>query len=126
MSIPQPTVIPIYTTRGDAEAFLAYPYLFNRNGDWIGFATSNRDVYSVLGQFVGTISNDPRILRKRAMDHSLPRLTPPPAPGRITIPATVPLAPMMAELTHSMVDVLLDEPELLHTSDSGEQRQDMD
>lgn len=126
MTSPQRTVIPIYNTRGDAEAFLSYPYLFNRNGDWIGFVTPNKEVYSVLGQYVGALSNGPRILRKRAMDHSMPHLTPPPAPKRISIPATVPLAPMMSELTHSMIDVLMDEPELLHPVDSGEQRQDMD
>ena len=42
-------LIPIYTSRGDAEAFLDYPYLFNRIGDWIGWVTPKRDVYSVLG-----------------------------------------------------------------------------
>jgi hypothetical protein len=33
---------------------------------------------------------------------------------------------MMSDLTHSMVDVLLEQPELLHTLDSGEFREDMD
>jgi hypothetical protein len=32
----------------------------------------------------------------------------------------------MGDLSHSLVDVLLEEPERLHTLDSGEQRQDMD
>jgi len=32
----------------------------------------------------------------------------------------------MRELPHSQVDVLEDEPERLHTLDSGEMRQDMD
>jgi len=32
----------------------------------------------------------------------------------------------MKEITYSIVDVLLDEPERLHTLDSGEQRQDLD
>jgi len=27
MSHPQHAIIPIYTTKGDAEAFLAYPYM---------------------------------------------------------------------------------------------------
>ena len=40
--------------------------------------------------------------------------------------ATVPLAPLMSELTHSLVDVLQDEPERLHTIDRGEFRQDLD
>ncbi len=120
------SLIPIYTTNGDAEAFLYYPYLFNRNGEWIGFVTSARDVHSVAGVYVGTLTNDPRIVAKRAMDENRPRLTPPPAPKRAQLPATVPLAPMMPELNHSLIDVLLDMPERLHTLDSGEFRRDMD
>jgi hypothetical protein len=126
MSHPQRTIIPIYTTKGDAEAFLAYPYLFNRNGDWVGFVTSKREVYSVMGHFVGTLTNDPRIVRKRSTSTLSPRLNPPAKPERIRLPATVPLPPMMPELSHSVIDVLLDAPELLHTTDSGDQRQDMD
>ena len=33
---------------------------------------------------------------------------------------------MMADLRFGMLDVLLDEPERLHTLDSGEERQDID
>lgn len=119
-------MIPIYTTKGDAEAFLSYPYLFNRNGDWIGFVTSQREVYSVIGNYVGTLTNDPRIVSKRATSTLKPRLNPPPEPKKVYPPATIPLAPMMAELSYSVIDVLLDAPERLHTIDSGEQRQDMD
>jgi len=120
------TLIPIYSTRGDAEAFLAYPYLFNRSGEWVGFITPKREVYSVLGDYVGALTNDPRIVRKRATSTLHPRLKPPAPPQRIYPPATVPLPPMMAELTHSVIDVLQEEPERLHTLDTGESRQDMD
>ncbi len=119
-------LIPIYTTRGDAEAFLAYPYLFNRNGEWVGFVTQKRGVYSVLGEYVGTLTNDPRIVRKRATSTLKPRLKPPTPPRKMYPPATIPLPPMMPELSHSLIDVLLDSPERLHTVDSGESRQDMD
>ncbi|HMV28354.1 MAG TPA: hypothetical protein PKE23_03150 [Anaerolineales bacterium] len=122
----QVSFIPIYSTKGDADAFLLYPYLFNRTGDWIGFVTPTRDVYSVLGEYVGTLTNDPRIVAKRAIDETKPRVAPPPAPKRVQLPANVPLAPMMPELSHSFVDVLIDMPEKLHTIDSGESRQDMD
>lgn len=122
----QLSFIPIYNTKGDADAFLLYPYLFNRTGDWIGFVTPQRDVYSVLGEYVGTLTNDPRIVSKRAMDETKPKLSPPPAPRRVQLPANIPLAPMMPELSHSLIDVLLDAPEKLHTVDSGESRQDMD
>src|SRR5512147_2091632 len=91
------TMIPIYSSRGDTEAFLVYPYIFNRNGEWIGWVTSKREVYSVLGYYVGYLSNDPRILRKRATSTLKPRLNPPASPGRIRVPATIALAPMLSE-----------------------------
>ncbi|MFZ5908543.1 MAG: hypothetical protein ACOYYU_00830 [Chloroflexota bacterium] len=119
-------LIPIYTSRGDAEAFLLYPHLFNRLGEWIGFVTPKREIYSVLGYYVGYLTDDRRILRKRATSTLKPRLQPPPSPGKVYPPATVPLPPMMRELTHSQVDVLLDEPERLHPLDSGEFREDLD
>ncbi len=125
-SAVQSTLIPIYTTRGDAEAFLAYPYLYNRNGDWIGWVTAKREVYSVLGYYVGFVSNEPRILRKRATSALRARQKPPPPPDRIYLPSTIPLAPLMPELTHSIIDVLMDEPDRLHTTDVGELRKDLD
>jgi hypothetical protein len=125
---PQPrrSVIPIYTSRGDAEAFLVYPYLYNRLGDWIGWVTADRQVYSVLGFFVGDLTAEPRIIRKRITATLKARKTPPARPSRLPVPATIPLAPLMGDLRFGMTDVLLDEPERLHTLDSGEQRQDLD
>jgi hypothetical protein len=126
MDSPARKLIPIYTSRGDAEAFLLYPYLFSRSGEWVGFVTPKREVYSVLGYYVGFLTDDPRILRKRATSSLKPRLKPPPSPGKVSPPATVPLPSMMRELTHGQVDVLLDEPERLHPVDSGEFREDLD
>jgi len=126
MSNSHPPIIPIYTSKGDAEAFLFYPYLFNRSGDWIGFVTPKREVYSVLGNYVGTLTNDPRIVGKRATSTFKPRLQPPPTPQRIALPATIPLPPMMADLSYSQLDILLDAPERLHAVDSGESREDLD
>jgi hypothetical protein len=119
-------MIPVYTSKGDAEAFLVYPYLYNRTGDWIGWVTPKREVYSVLGYYVGTLTNDPRIVRKRATSTLKPRRQPPPQPNKVYPPATVPLPPQMSDLTLSLVDVLLDEPERLHTLDMGEMREDLD
>jgi len=122
----QQRIIPIYSSRGEAEAFLVFPYLFNRSGEWIGWVTPKREVYSVMGYYTGTLTDDARIVRKRSADEPKPRLKPPHSPGKIVTPATVPLAPLMSDLTHSMIDVLQDEPERLHTLDSGELREDMD
>ncbi len=126
MDNPAQKLIPIYTSKGDVEAFLSYPYIFNRAGDWIGWVTPKREVYSVLGYYVGYLTDDPRILRKRATSTLKPRLNPPPRPAPIRLPASVPLAPMMSELTFSLVDVLVEEPERLHTLESGEFREDLD
>ncbi len=122
----QRTIIPIYTTRGDAEAFLAYPYLFNRMGEWVGWVTPGRDVYSVIGLYVGELTAEPRIVRKRITSSLKPRKSPPPPPMKISVPATIPLAPMMADLRFGTEDVLLEEPERLHTVDAGDLRQDAD
>lgn len=126
MEKPNVPLIPIYTSRGDAEAFLAYPYLYNRQGEWIGWVTREREVYSILGYYIGTLSDEPRILRK-ITEESKPRRTPPPPPAvKILPPPTVPLAPLMRELYQGTIDVLLEEPERLHTADAGELRPDMD
>jgi len=120
-------LIPIYNSKGDAEVFLVYPYLFNRGGEWIGFVTPQRQVYSVLGEYVGTLTNDPRIIRKRAIDQIPPRVKPPQPPQKVYPPATIPLAPLMSDLSHSEIDVLLDDPNRLHTLDGGaEYKQDVD
>jgi hypothetical protein len=126
MSQNQQRIIPIFSSRGEAEAFLVFPYLFNRSGEWIGLVTPQRDVYSVLGSYVGFLTNDPRIVRKRADNAVKPRLKMPRSPGRISLPASTPLAPMLSDLTHSLVDILVEEPERLHTMDSGELREDID
>ncbi len=119
-------IIPIYTTKGDAEAFLVYPYIYNRIGEWIGWITPEKEIYSVIGHYVGFLAKGPRILRKRAIEVATTRKRSPAKPSKVYPPATVALAPMMPELNHSDIDVLLDEPERLHPSDSGEFRDDLD
>lgn len=120
-------IVPVYTSRGDAEAYLDYPYLHNKMGEWIGWVTPDRQVYSVLGIFVGELTAEPRIVRRRFTTASLRgRKTPPQPPRRLLVPPTIPLPPMMAELRFGVTDVLLDEPRRLHTRDTGEERQDVD
>jgi len=126
MSQGQARIIPIYSSRGEVEAYLVFPYLYNRSGEWIGCVTPQKEVYSVLGNYVGFLTNDPRIVRKRADDTTRPRMKVPPAPWRLATPAHTPLAPLMSDLPHSLVDVLVEEPERLHTVDTGELRNDLD
>ncbi len=121
------TIVPIYTTRGDLEAYLVYPYLYSHQGDWIGWVSPERIVYSVHGHYVGWIADGPRILRKLADGFSQPRIEIiPPFSMRFTPPAMSPLAPLMSELTFGVIDVLMDQPDLLPPIDFGDLREDMD
>jgi|SRR6266496_5410417 len=126
MSQSQPRIIPIFSSRGEVDAFLVFPYLYNRTGEWIGWVTPQREVYSVLGSYVGFLSDDPRIVRRRSEGDLKPQLQAPPTPRRLNAPAVTPLAPLMSDLPHSLIDVLVEEPERLHTVDVGELRQDLD
>jgi hypothetical protein len=119
------TIIPIYSSRGDADVFLSYPYLFNRAGEWVGFVTPQRDVYSVLGYYVGFLTSDPRIIRKRSGEEK-ERIKPPTPPPSLRISATIPLPRLMSDLSHENIDVVQDEPDRLHTRDAGELRLDLD
>lgn len=119
-------LLAIYTTPGDTGGFLRYPYIFNRQGEWIGWVTSTREVYSVHGHYVGWLNDDPRILRKPSSSYDNPRRDPPPIPQPISAPATIPLAPMMAELSFGTIDVLDESPELLPFVDTGDLRDDME
>jgi hypothetical protein len=117
---------PIYASGGEVRAFVQFPYLFNREGEWIGWVTSSQQVYSVHGTYVGWLTKEPRIIRKRSSGYLKPRLAPPPEPERIKPPASVPLAPMMSELPIGTFDVLEDTPDLLPPKDFGDLREDMD
>lgn len=119
-------LIPIYMSRGEVGGFLKFPYLFNRDGDWIGWVTDDRQVYSVHGHYVGWLTNEPRIIRKQSSGYLKPRLAPPPEPERIKLPANLPLAPMMSELPVGSFDVLEEKAELLPPKDFGDLRDDMD
>ncbi len=119
-------LIPIYCTRGTVGAFLVYPHLYNLQGEWIGWVTPDREVFSVHGEEIGWLTSDPRILAKRTPDPSARKLIPPSRPHRIRPPASVPLCPMMRELSFGEIDVLDEMPKLLPTLDQGELREDMD
>jgi hypothetical protein len=121
-----PAPMILYTTGGDMGAFLVYPYLFNPTGEWVGYVTSTREVYSLEGVFVGSVSKDQRIVRKKYMETIPPQRKVPAPPPPVRVPASVPLPPHMAELSYDYFDVLEEKPELLHTKDHGEFRPDAD
>jgi hypothetical protein len=121
------SLVPIYTTVGDIAAFLAYPYIFNCEGDWIGWISSDRMIYSTHGNYIGWLADGPRILKKLSDGYTLPRIDIiPPFTLKINPPAASPLPPMMPELSFGEMDVLQDRPDLLPPLDFGESREDMD
>jgi hypothetical protein len=117
---------PIYTTHGEHIAYFESGYIFNIGGEWIGFVnTQNGHVFSVLGEYVGYVNKDGRILRKRSLD-DVPRHATPKPPRRPTLPSSVPLAPLLSDLSFDTIDVFEEMPDRLHTMDSGELKDDMD
>jgi len=103
-------LIPIYTSAGECSAYLSYPYIFDVNGDWIAFVDKDRSVYSIRGEYIGWITDDPRIVRMVSSDDLKKRVEPIKKPSMIKVVATQALAPMMPDLPNSQIDVLQDEP----------------
>jgi hypothetical protein len=124
--LPPKKLLPLYTTHGDLGAFLVFPYIYNPSGEWIGWVAADRRVYSVHGHYVGMLTDELRILRKREWSASVPRRKSPPAPLPIRPPAHVPLPPQMPEVSTHMIDVLDEYPELMPAVDFGDLRQDTD
>jgi hypothetical protein len=114
---------PIYRSDGEWVAVYQDGHLFNIDGEWLGFAVG-REIFDPAGLYVGFLSDDRRLLRKRSVDLSPPRRTPPPVPPRIAMPPNMPLAPMMRELPHQIIDMFEEYPErLIYVSET---RSDMD
>lgn len=103
-----------------------YPYLYNPQGEWIGWVEADRSVYSVHGHWVGTLTKEPRILRKREQIGGEQKRLPPRPPLPLRPPAHVPLAPTLPEVALNMIDVLEDAPDLLPPVDYGQLKEDMD
>jgi hypothetical protein len=96
---------PIYTTGGDWAAMLIGRYLYNPQGEWIGWIDAQGLVFSVRGEYAGWLARDFRVLRKREGGADVPRRQPPPRPPRLRLPVAVALPPMMAGLPYDTIDV---------------------
>jgi hypothetical protein len=118
---------PLYTTSGDWAGLLVDGYLYNTQGEWIGWVDQSDQVFTVSGEYVGWLSKDFRVLCKRDTDATLPRRRPPAQPPlRVPVPTSVPLPPLMAELTFDIVDVFDERPGRLYTLDADPTAQDID
>ena len=115
---------PIYDTNGDWSALLIRPYIYNTAGEWIGWISKDEEVYDVDGHYVGWLSHSHRILRNRGTN-KIEKLESPKPPEPVRAPATIPLPPLMPVLPYGVIDVLEEEPNRLHTVDTGEFKEDM-
>ena len=98
----------IFDTNGEWHATLIKGCLWDAHGEYMGFMRGeNHDVYTVYGEWVGNLTHDGRIIRRRVTER-LPllkiRRLPPQRPANL--PARAPLPPQHAELAHTMIDVL--------------------
>ena len=111
-------MIPIYRSDGEWVAVYAEGHLFNVDGEWLGFVVG-REVYDPTGIYLGFLSNDKRLLRKRSLSEKRARRTPPPRPEKPTFPPSMPLAPLLAALPYSIIDLFEEFPErLIYISDT--------
>ena len=105
---------PIYSTNGEWVALLHKDehggHLYDTLGERIAWL-DGKEVYTLEGEYVGFLSADGRILRER-IRRQRPLRPSPPAPPRVRPPASVPLAPLFAELPWSQVDVFEEEPDI--------------
>lgn len=114
----------IYDTPGDWHATKIGDAIYNTRGEYIGYLKDG-DVYKLDGEWLGELSKDGRILRKRTqrrreLDPNPPAKPPKPA----KLPARAPLPPMTQELDYSIVDVLDEEPDIF--KQISDLRPDMD
>jgi hypothetical protein len=105
-------MVPIYRSDGEWVAVYREGQLFNIDGEWIGFVVK-REVFDPAGQYLGFLSDDKRLLRKRSLSNQPPHAEVPERPERPRIPASMPLAPLMRELPHQIIDMFEEYPERL-------------
>ena len=115
----------IYTTSGATAAVLKDRNIYNLQGEWIGWADEANGVYSISGEYVGWLTREARVLRKRTHAMQVSRRSPPPHPGRFRVPASLPLPPLMSDISFDTVDVMDEMPELLHTADFDQRAEDL-
>ena len=111
------TQFPIYTSHGDWIATLIGRYIYDREAHWIGWVDADSQVFSVRGEYAGWLSKDFRVLRRRDISYTIERRQSPPPPPKPELPLTMPLAPLMAELTYDSIDLFEEAAHLLDPFD---------
>ena len=104
----------IFDSSGEWHATLLNNCLWDARGEYIGFVRGpNFDVYTVYGQWIGNLSQDGRIIRKRTNDRQpmlkIRKLAP---PKPRNLPPRAPLPPLTGDLGYHLIDVLEWDPDV--------------
>jgi hypothetical protein len=104
----------VFDTAGDWHATILNGCIFDLRGDYIGFIRNeNHDVYTQVGEWVGNLYPDGRIIRQRNIDRPpLLKNVPPKPTAKPKLPASAPLAPLPGDLGYSKIDVMEWDPEV--------------
>lgn len=114
----------IWNTYGDWIATLVDGHIWDLTQTWVGWVEPNGDVYKADGEWVGVLSRDSRILRKRTAARRELRDNIPPRPEKPDLPGRAPLPPSFAELSFSEIDVMEEDPDTFKRV--SDRRPDMD
>lgn len=101
---------PIYSTAGDWVALLHEDCLYDTSGEWVAWL-DGKDVYTRDGMYAGFLSDDGRVLRER-IRRQRPLRSAPSVLLKVRPPASVPLAPLFAELPWKLMDVFEEDPQV--------------
>lgn len=105
----------VYNTGGDWQATVMGNHVFDSRGEYIGFMEgTERAIYTRDGEWIGDLSKDGRILRKRAGKKRPLHANPVPKPKTkpSNLPGRAPLPPQNAEIGYDTIDVLDEEPDV--------------
>jgi len=97
----------IFDTPGEWHATVLNSSIFDVRGDYIGFVRGETfDVYTQVGEWIGNLYQDGRIIRHRSADRPPLLKDIPPKPAKPKLPAAAPLPPQNGDLASSKIDVL--------------------
>lgn len=103
----------VFDTHGEWHATVLNNCLWDARGEYIGFVRGqNHDVYTAFGEWIGNLSQDGRVVRRRVSDRQTVlrvRKLAPPKPKNL--PPRAPLPPMTGDLGYHYIDVLEWDPD---------------
>jgi hypothetical protein len=100
----------IFDTHGEWHATLIGGCIWDCRGEYVGFVRGeNYDVYTEFGEWIGNLTKDGRIIRKRVLNERRPVFKDRPqrpAAKPKNLPPRAPLPPLTGDLGYHMIDVL--------------------